>query len=98
MGLECAVIETSEKKAMFIPPSFKDIFALISPLEQQLIYGFLAEKGYCLEDIDTLPEDDVMELRNAWKNLLYPGPFPDETVEELWKEIEMMRSTVLENL
>lgn len=47
---------------MFTTPTKKAVKAPQSPLERQYIKDYLAEKGYCLEDMRTLPVDLAKKL------------------------------------
>ena len=44
---------------MLATPPPKEFITTKSPLEQQLIHDFLAEKGYSLEDLKALPEEEA---------------------------------------
>ncbi len=50
---------------MSASPALKAVKAPQSPLERQLIIDYLAEKGYRLEDMQTLPADLAKELMTA---------------------------------
>ena len=50
---------------MFATPTQNAVNAPHSPLERQLIIDFLASKGYCLDDIHTLPGNLARELMVA---------------------------------
>ena len=75
---------------MFLHPRFEDFFVATSPLEQQLIRGFLAEKGYCLEDLETLPEDVAKKL------LIDARTFASEKLIEIQTRIQYLQSLSFE--
>ena len=50
---------------MFVIPTKNAVDAPHSPLERQFIIDFLASKGYCLDDIHTLPGNLARELMVA---------------------------------
>jgi len=50
---------------MFATPTQQAVKAPQPSLERQFIIDYLAEKGYCLEKLQTLPADLVKELMTA---------------------------------
>ena len=75
---------------MITTPALKDFTATKSPLEWQFIHDFLAEKGYCFEDLKTLPEDVSSKL------IIEACTFASKKLIEIQTRMQYLQSLSLE--
>ena len=75
---------------MLISPPQKDFVSTKSSLEQRFVDDFLAEKGYSLEDLKTLPEDVSNKL------MIEACAFASEKLLEIQMRIQYFQSLSFE--
>jgi hypothetical protein len=68
----------------------KDFISTKNPLEQRFIDDFLAEKGYSLEDLKTLPEDVSNNL------MIEAFAFASEKLLEIQMRVQYLQSLSFE--